>query len=94
MCSGSAGRSRPVTPKLYVDGFAAAQPPPPKAISQGDRARVYTGSFSDDSLMATARRPSCQETKADVLTGSSQSVVGAIGVAEVGSPGVVRHAVS
>ncbi len=42
---------------------------------------AYTGSFSDDSLMATCAK-SFVSDGADVLTGSSQSVVGAIGVAK------------
>ena len=68
--------------KLYVDGFVAGA----KAAATANKFTVtahtvYTGSFSDDSLMA-----SCAKTfvgdGADVLTGSSQSVVGAIGVAK------------
>ena len=35
---------------------------------------VYTGSFSDDSLMATQAPSTFAERPADVLTGSSQSV--------------------
>ena len=41
----------------------------------------FTGSFSDVSLMASAAKSYVSEG-ADVLTGSSQSVVGAIGVAK------------
>jgi basic membrane lipoprotein Med (substrate-binding protein (PBP1-ABC) superfamily) len=68
--------------KLYVDGFVAGA----KAAAASGKFKVtshavYTGSFSDNSLMA-----SCAKTfvsnHADVLTGSSQSVVGAIGVAK------------
>jgi basic membrane protein A len=63
--------------KLYVDGFVAGA----KADDHSVTAKpVYTGSFSDDSLMATAAR-TFVSNGADVLTGSSQSVVGAIGVA-------------
>jgi basic membrane lipoprotein Med (substrate-binding protein (PBP1-ABC) superfamily) len=67
--------------KLYVDGFVAGA----KAAAAARKFKVtahavYTGSFSDNSLMA-----SCAKTfvsnHADVLTGSSQSVVGAIGIA-------------
>ena len=67
--------------KLYVDGFVAGA----KAAAMAGKFKVtahavYTGSFSDNSLMA-----SCAKTfvsnHADVLTGSSQSVVGAIGIA-------------
>ena len=68
--------------KLYVDGFAAGA----KAAAKADHFKVtahtaYTGSFSDDSDMATCAR-SFVSDGADVLTGSSQSVVGAIGVAK------------
>ncbi len=42
---------------------------------------VYTGSFSDVSLMAAAAETH-SKAGADVLTGSSQAVVGAIGVAK------------
>ena len=42
---------------------------------------AYTGSFSDDSDMAACAK-SFVADGADVLTGSSQSVVGAIGVAK------------
>ncbi len=63
---------------LYVVGFKAG------ALAADPTATVhvsFTGSFSDDSLMATAAKSYVSE-KADVLTGSSQSVVGAIGVAK------------
>ena len=80
--------------KLYVDGFAAGAAAAAKANKFKVTAHeVYTGSFSDDSLMATCAKTFVQGDEADVLTGSSQSVVGAIGVAKVGPPGVVRHAV-
>ena len=64
--------------KLYVDGFKQG------AIAAKSSANVtitYTGSFSDVSLMAGAATTQIQNG-ADVLTGSSQSVVGAIGVAK------------
>jgi basic membrane protein A and related proteins len=64
--------------KLYVDGFKQG------AIATKADAKVtitYTGSFSDVSLMAGAATTQIQNG-ADVLTGSSQSVVGAIGVAK------------
>ena len=68
--------------KLYVDGFAAGASAAAKANKFKVTAHeVYTGSFSDDSLMATCAKTFVQGDKADVLTGSSQSVVGAIGVA-------------
>lgn len=63
---------------LYVVGFKAG------ALAADKSATVhvsFTGSFSDDTLMATAAKAYVSE-KADVLTGTSQSVVGAIGVAK------------
>ena len=63
---------------LYVVGFKAG------ALAADPKATVrvsFTGSFSDDTLMATAANSYVSE-KADMLTGSSQSVVGAIGVAK------------
>jgi basic membrane protein A and related proteins len=63
---------------LYVVGFkAGALAADPKATVRAS----FTGSFSDDTLMATAATSYASE-HADVLTGSSQSVVGAIGVAK------------
>lgn len=62
---------------LYVVGFKAG------ALAANPNASVrvsFTGSFSDTTLMATAAK-SYVSQGADVLTGSSQSVVGAIGVA-------------
>ena len=64
--------------KLYVDGFKAG------ALAANPSATVnvsYTGSFSDVSLMAAAAETHIA-AGADMLTGSSQSVVGAIGVAK------------
>jgi basic membrane lipoprotein Med (substrate-binding protein (PBP1-ABC) superfamily) len=63
---------------LYVVGFKAG------ALAADPKATVhtsFTGSFSDDTLMQTAAKSYVSE-HADVLTGSSQSVVGAIGVAK------------
>jgi basic membrane lipoprotein Med (substrate-binding protein (PBP1-ABC) superfamily) len=63
---------------LYVVGFKAG------ALAEDPTATVhtsFTGSFSDDTLMEAAAKAYVSE-KADVLTGSSQSVVGAIGVAK------------
>jgi basic membrane protein A and related proteins len=63
---------------LYVVGFKAG------ALAADSSATVhvtFTGSFSDSTLMATAANAYVSE-KADVLTGTSQSVVGAIGVAK------------
>jgi basic membrane protein A len=64
--------------KLYVDGFKAG------ALAAVPKANVhvsYTGSFSDASLMSK-QATQYLAAKADVLTGSSQSVVGAITVAK------------
>lgn len=64
--------------KLYVDGFAAGA----AAAKKGVDVKVsYTGSFSDASLMSKQAQQFLAQ-KADVLTGSSQSVVGAITVAK------------
>jgi len=64
--------------KLYVDGFKEGA----VAAKKGINVQVsYTGSFSDVSLMAAAAETHIQ-AGADMLTGSSQSVVGAIGVAK------------
>jgi len=63
--------------KLYVDGFVAgAKAQSPKTVVNV----AYTGSFSDPSLMSKQASVFVAQ-KADVLTGSSQSVVGAINVA-------------
>jgi basic membrane lipoprotein Med (substrate-binding protein (PBP1-ABC) superfamily) len=59
--------------KLFVDGFKAATKKDAKV------GVTYTGSFSDASLMATAAITHIN-AGADILTGSSQSVIGAIGV--------------
>jgi basic membrane protein A len=64
--------------KLYVDGFKAG------ALAGNPESDVlvsYTGSFSDPSLMSKQATVYLAQ-KADVLTGSSQSVVGAITVAK------------
>ncbi len=62
--------------KLYVDGFKAGI----LATKKDAKVNVtYTGSFSDASLMATAADTQIK-AGADILTGSSQSVIGAIGV--------------
>ena len=86
-CSASSGPIATGDAKLYVDGFVAGA----KAADPYDHGHpVYTGSFSDDSLMATAAKTFVSDG-ADVLTGSSQSVVGAIGVAKpTTSPGSAR----
>lgn len=64
--------------QLYIDGFKAG------VLAAAPSATVhvsYTGSFSDPSLMSKQATEYLAE-KADVLTGSSQSVVGAISVAK------------
>lgn len=69
--------------KLYIDGFVAG------ATAANPDAQVnvsYTGSFGDTALAAEAANTHIQ-AGADVLTGSAQQVVGAIGVAsEQGIP--------
>ncbi len=63
--------------KLYVDGFCAGA----KSVTPSIKCNaVYTGNFSDVSLMATAAK-TFVSNGADVLTGTAQAVVGAIGVA-------------
>ena len=64
--------------KLYVDGFKAGAL---AANPEGTVNVAYTGSFSDASLMSKQATQFLAQ-KADVLTGSSQSVVGAITVAK------------
>ena len=64
--------------KLYVDGFVAGAKSIDKSVTVNP---VYTGSFSDPSLMAAAAK-SFVSAGADVLTGTAQAVVGAIGVAK------------
>lgn len=62
--------------KLYIEGFQKGA----EAAKPGTKVSItYTGSFSDVSLMATAAETHIA-AGADMLTGSSQSVVGAIGV--------------
>lgn len=63
--------------KLYVDGFVKGA----KAQNPKIRAKVnYIGSFSDVALAAEAAR-ALMAAGSDVLTGTSQMVVGAIGAA-------------
>lgn len=79
--SGTIGEVGPVEAgdaKLYIDGFKAG------VLAAKSDAKVnvtYTNSFSDVSLMAAAAETQIG-AGADVLTGSSQSVVGAIGVSK------------
>lgn len=63
--------------KLYVDGFVAG------AKAQNDKIKAnvnYIGSFSDVALAAEAARAH-MGVGADVLTGTAQMVVGAVGAA-------------
>ena len=64
--------------KLYVDGFVAGA----KATKPDVQVNVnYTGSFSDVALAAESANTHIS-AGADVMTGSAQMVVGAIGVAK------------
>ncbi len=64
--------------KLYIDGFVAGA----KSANPDATVNVsYTGSFGDTALAAEAANTHIS-AGADVLTGSSQQVVGAIGVAK------------
>ena len=64
--------------KLYIDGFVAGA----KAANPEVQVNVsYTGSFGDTALAAEAANTHIA-AGADVLTGSAQQVVGAIGVAQ------------
>ncbi len=69
--------------KLYIDGFVAGA----KSANPDAQVNVsYTGSFGDTALAAEAANTHIS-AGADVLTGSAQQVVGAIGVAsEQGVP--------
>jgi basic membrane protein A len=69
--------------KLYIDGFVAGA----KAANPEAQVNVsYTGSFGDTALAAEAANTHIA-AGADILTGSAQQVVGAIGVAkEAGVP--------
>lgn len=64
--------------KLYVDGFVAGA----KAYKPQIKVQVnYIGSFSDVALAAEAARALMAAAGADVLTGTAQMTVGAIGAA-------------
>ena len=64
--------------KLYVDGFVAGA----KAHKPQIKVQVnYIGSFSDVALSAEAARALMTAAGADVLTGTAQMTVGAIGAA-------------
>jgi basic membrane protein A and related proteins len=64
--------------KTYIDGFLQGVQSVDKSISIS---KTWTGSFSDVALMAAAAKTHIANG-ADVLTGSSQSVVGSIGAAK------------
>jgi len=64
--------------KLYVDGFKKGVADTKKDVKVNV---TYTGSFSDVSLMSAAAETH-MKAGADILTGSSQSVVGSISVAK------------
>ncbi len=64
--------------KTYIDGFTQGVASVDPSIKV---AKTWTGSFSDVALMTAAAKTHIQ-AGADVLTGSSQSVVGSIGAAK------------
>jgi basic membrane lipoprotein Med (substrate-binding protein (PBP1-ABC) superfamily) len=64
--------------KTYIDGFIQGVQSVNKNITIS---KTWTGSFSDVALMAAAAKTHIA-SGADVLTGSSQSVVGSIGAAK------------
>jgi basic membrane protein A and related proteins len=64
--------------KLYIDGFKEGVLATDPTATDNP---VYTGSFSDTTMFATAATTFIS-AGADVLTGSSQAVTGAIGVAK------------
>lgn len=64
--------------KTYIDGFVQGV----AAVDPGiEVAKTWTGSFSDVALMTEAAKTHIA-AGADVLTGSSQSVVGSVGAAK------------
>jgi basic membrane lipoprotein Med (substrate-binding protein (PBP1-ABC) superfamily) len=64
--------------KTYIDGFIQGLQSVNKAIKVS---KTWTGSFSDVAIMTAAAKTHIA-SGADVLTGSSQSVVGSIGAAK------------
>lgn len=64
--------------KTYIDGFLQGVQSVGSGISLS---KTWTGSFSDVALMAAAAKTHIANG-ADILTGSSQSVVGSIGAAK------------
>ncbi|HYW81774.1 MAG TPA: BMP family protein [Spirochaetia bacterium] len=64
--------------KTYIDGFLQGVQSVDKSITIS---KTWTGSFSDVALMTAAAKTHIA-SGADILTGSSQSVVGSIGAAK------------
>ena len=64
--------------KTYIDGFVQGVQSVDKSMAV---AKTWTGSFSDVALMTEAAKTHIA-SGADILTGSSQSVVGSIGAAK------------
>lgn len=64
--------------KTYIDGFSQGVQATDPSVTIS---KTWTGSFSDVALMAAAAKTHVANG-ADVLTGSSQSVVGSIGAAK------------
>ena len=64
--------------KTYIDGFVQGVESVDKAIKVS---KTWTGSFSDVALMTEAAKTHIA-AGADILTGSSQSVIGSIGAAK------------
>jgi basic membrane protein A len=64
--------------KTYIDGFVQGLQSVDKTIAVS---KTWTGSFSDVALMTAAAKTHIA-SGADILTGSSQSVVGSIGAAK------------
>jgi basic membrane protein A and related proteins len=64
--------------KTYIDGFIQGLESVDKSITVS---KTWTGSFSDVALMTAAAKTHIA-SGADILTGSSQSVVGSIGAAK------------
>ncbi len=62
--------------KLYIDGYVAGAKAESKSITVH---AVYTGSYCDDSLMATCAKTFVAD-RVDVLSATTQSAVGAIGI--------------
>lgn len=63
--------------KTYIDGFTQGV----ASVNAAEVAKTWTGSFSDVALMTEAAKTHIS-AGADILTGSSQSVVGSIGAAK------------